>query len=540
MHRVAHPLQKKQLGRGRTQGQGIFAPGHENHIAQLVLGAPLALGNGGQGKGIADAGLGQGPGHGFELALAAVDEEQIGPGRTGLGPLGGKSGQGPVIVGRAFQFRKGVSPVLAFARLAVLEHHPPHSHALAAEVGHVHGLDARKRGQAELAGQGGQHVGIGRLGRFLGGAPGIDPGQFQELFLLAAPGRTVAQGHAPPLLQDGGQGLPVALLVPVIPGGQGFGHDQARRDETLGPVELEQGAARGPNRLGRLQAGEKKRLAIEEPPLAYEQDAQPESGLGDGPIGHIQVHELRQHRGLPLHGLAHGLEQIAQFGRAFEGQGFGRLLHFPLHPAQHLGRAAGQKRLHPAHEPGISCGVHGLDARGQALADGVVQAGPNPVGQRPVPAFAQGKHAPELLPGGAGRGRRGERPEIGRAVALHPPGEGQSRIGRPLVELEQNVVLVVLEHDIIARPVFLDQARFEEQGLFFRGRKQHFHGLDPGNQGTGLGRVAGLAAKIRTKPGAQAFGLAHVQDLAPGAFHQINTRRSRKILWFKHEHGARD
>ena len=86
-----------------------------------------------------------------------------------------------------------------------------------------------------------------------------------------------------------------------------------------------------------------------------------------------------------------------------------------------------------------------------------------------------------------------------------------------LVQAKQEVLFVVTQGDIVAGAVFFDQLRFQEQGFFFRGGGQGVqagglpeHGLGFGGQGGDIGR------EIRRYAAAQAFGLAHINDFAPG------------------------
>ena len=78
--RIADVLQQEQLRAAGLQGQRLLAARTEDRVTQLAGPAAFALGDGGQGE--LPSPFGQGAFHGLELPLAAVDEQQVRPGRT--------------------------------------------------------------------------------------------------------------------------------------------------------------------------------------------------------------------------------------------------------------------------------------------------------------------------------------------------------------------------------------------------------------------------------------------------------------------------
>ncbi len=167
-----------------------------------------------------------------------------------------------------------------------------------------------------------------------------------------------------------------------------------------------------------------------------------------------------------------------------------------------------------------------LHAGGRALAHVVVQAGAHAVFHGPVRAAAQGKGAVDQLPGFPRVKRRSERPEIARAVASCPAHDFQTRERMLEVEPEENVLLVVAQHDIIVRPMLLDQARFQQQGLFFRGGGQIVQADSMGQHGPGLGGQA-VRPEVGEHAPPQNAGLAHIDDAAPAVLVQIYAGRER-------------
>ena len=74
------------------------------------------------------------------------------------------------------------------------------------------------------------------------------------------------------------------------------------------------------------------------------------------------------------------------------------------------------------------------------------------------------------------------------------------------------------------RPVFLDEAGFQQQGFLFRGGGQELDALRVGQHGFGLGGQA-FGAEIGEHAAAQDARLAHIDDLAFAVPVQIDTGR---------------
>jgi hypothetical protein len=93
-------------------------------------------------------------------------------------------------------------------------------------------------------------------------------------------------------------------------------------------------------------------------------------------------------------------------------------------------------------------------------------------------------------------------------------------------DLHVGVGLVVLEADVVARLVLLDEARLEEVGLGDRARDREldaFRALDHAD-------VADVqaGAEVGTDPVPQDVGLAHIKDAAAAVLEQVNARRVRE------------
>jgi len=88
----------------------------------------------------------------------------------------------------------------------------------------------------------------------------------------------------------------------------------------------------------------------------------------------------------------------------------------------------------------------------------MIQARSHAISQNTVGTFAQGKNLAEQLPCSTGSRRGSERAEIDRTVTNGLAGDGKPGIFRLLVQPEQDILLVILQHHIVPGPVFLDQA----------------------------------------------------------------------------------
>src|SRR5258708_34825946 len=94
-------------------------------------------------------------------------------------------------------------------------------------------------------------------------------------------------------------------------------------------------------------------------------------------------------------------------------------------------------------------------------------------------------------------------------------------------ELQVEVVLVVLEPDVEARPVVLDEAALENQGVHLIGCRDE---LEVGGPTSHLGAARGLCvsgSEVGAQPVTQTQRLADVDDLAPVVAEQVNARTVR-------------
>ena len=178
----------------------------------------------------------------------------------------------------------------------------------------------------------------------------------------------------------------------------------------------------------------------------------------------------------------------------------------------------------------------GLDAGALAALDVVQQAGPL---ERPLAVLDVDRAGPEREqpPDEVHRlvdaRRRGVRTEVAAAVGrqLAGPLDPREVVGQG--DLDVRVALVVLEPDVEARLVALDEVGLEEQRLADRVDLGDLDVDDPIDDlaDAMVSAVAGdLLLPVAADAVAQALGLADVQDVAPGVLHQVHAGAVRESV----------
>jgi len=120
--------------------------------------------------------------------------------------------------------------------------------------------------------------------------------------------------------------------------------------------------------------------------------------------------------------------------------------------------------------------------------------------------------------------RRGVRPEVAAAVGreLARPFNPREILGQG--DLDERVALVVLEPDVVARPVALDQVDLEQQRLADRVRHRVFQVrdlVDDAPDQVDL-TAGGLLLPVASHPVPQALRLADVQNRPARVLHQVH------------------
>jgi hypothetical protein len=198
--------------------------------------------------------------------------------------------------------------------------------------------------------------------------------------------------------------------------------------------------------------------------------------------------ELEHHRRL-LHALEVA-EGVAKLARALEIEPLGGLLHARRDAAHHLvGLAVEEDGDLVDHRPVV---VERLvaDARGLAALDREVEAGAlGHLARHVVVARPHREDALDDVQRLAHPPDVGVRTEVARPVALEAARDEHARVGLLDGDLDVRVVLVVLERDVEARPVLLDEVRFEDQRVRLGGTT-----------------IVSRSRTLRTRP--RVFGLA--------------------------------
>ncbi len=432
-------------------------------------------------------------------------------------------------------------PVLAAARLALLEDDHAADRFAALEVADVVALDAgRRAGQAERVGQlleRGQRLALvdqpaGLLLRERLG--GVARGERHQLALLAALGElemdrtaaavgeerlevgdVVGQGRQVDLARDGGRARVVLL-------------DEARDDLVV--ARLAHGLEQEDVAADQLARADREELDGGLVVLPREPD---EVELGPRERGHL----------LALHRPLDRADLVAERG--------GRLVVGPLRGRRHLALERGHQRLLAALEEQLDLGDvgavvvlrDGLDARALAFLDVVQEARPL---ERPLAVLDLDRAGPEREEPAdevhrlVDAGRRRVRPEVAAAVVgelarpLHPREVVAER------HLDVRVALVVLQADVEARLEALDEVRFEEERLGDGVRERV---LDLGHPVDDAPDPVDLAGRRRLLPVradavAQALRLADVDDVAAVVLHEVDARPVRESLERGFERGG--
>ena len=182
------------------------------------------------------------------------------------------------------------------------------------------------------------------------------------------------------------------------------------------------------------------------------------------------------------------------------------------------------------HGPVVGLGLP-ADAGRLAAADVIVEAGPlAPLTGEVVAAAADGVDAAHDGQRAAQLGHIGERAEVAGPTEVAAAGDEHPGERLPGRDRDGGVALVVLEPDVEAGAVFLDEVVLEQQRLRLGGGH---HGLDVGDEAAEqdvLGRGDGIAGEVAAHARAQPLGLAHVEHLALRILPQIHARTVGQCL----------
>ena len=224
---------------------------------------------------------------------------------------------------------------------------------------------------------------------------------------------------------------------------------------------------------------------------------------------------------LSFHQAFHVADPVADLRCLLVAHGRRRFLHVLLQPPDHHRVVAAQETQDALHH--FPVGFLRAQARAgrQTAADVVVHAGALRVLRRQrLAAGADREDVPHGLDHLPDRVRADIRPEILRAVLLHPAAQLQPGKRLAQVNLQVGIVFVILEQDVVIRFVLLDQVAFQDQGFQVRFAQEDVEIVDMGDHGRYLRRM-GRVPEIAPDPVFQVHRLADVDDRPGSVLHQI-------------------
>lgn len=369
--------------------------------------------------------------------------------------------------------RDGVCSIRALLRFFVHENHHADPGFRPAGMGNVHSFDPRdiaRRGK-----RGREHPGHGRAIRLPPRFLRVGDGHIHKGFFRRPFRRQKMHTAAPDLAERLGQrGIRLFLRHgPDKPGSDDF-----RRHGKPRLVKLNEKAFQKLGDIIQITVRPEIRAVVEQNAAAHKKNAQRKAPIHRSRAQNVHVLIHPQNNSLAFHRPLNSPNAVSQNGRLLELHGLGSGEHLsPQAVKQFAGFALEEKRDLP-DQGCVSLFVHIQNARPETLPHMVIQTRPRAVGERPVRTAPERENLVNGLPCFAsrpGRGKRAEQHLPGRSPSgPEPPDDLQTRIRGQGINPEQNVVLVIPENDIITRPVFFDQARFQQQGLLLRFSDKRF------------------------------------------------------------------
>ena len=266
-----------------------------------------------------------------------------------------------------------------------------------------------------------------------------------------------------------------------------------------------------------LRALQDEVLAADQFAAADEEDLHAGFAVGARHGQHIRIEVVGgKHDLLSLDDGLHRLELIAQGAGLLEAHFVRGLLHRGLQ-ARHNGVAAPAQEC---HQVGDHLPIAGLidrpDAGRRAELDVVVQTGSFVLaGDDPIAGQIR-ENASEGIQGLVdGPGRR-VGAEVSRAVITHLARHRHLGVRFGPMDLDVRIALVILEADVVLRPMLLDQIHLEDQRFQLRSHEDPFDVRNLPHQTPRLGILARIGVKVRPDAVPQADGLADVDDCPPG------------------------
>jgi hypothetical protein len=221
-----------------------------------------------------------------------------------------------------------------------------------------------------------------------------------------------------------------------------------------------------------------------------------------------------------------GPELIAVAGRLLVAQPLGGLAHAALEILDERVVPSVEEEPDEIDLREVRVAIDLEHARRRAALDLVLEARPRAPLELRVPASAQPEEAvdlPQRLPRAR---RRVDRPVVARAVGLGAPHHGEPRPRLARIDPYREKVLVVLELDVVAGLVLLDELVLEQRRLLLVadhvGREIGDLGLEERDE---RAHVAARRGEVAPHAALQAARLAHVEDGAARVAEEVDARR---------------
>ena len=225
---------------------------------------------------------------------------------------------------------------------------------------------------------------------------------------------------------------------------------------------------------------------------------------------------------------AHCRKLIAQPCRKLEMIGFRRGLHpcgkLPLH----IFCAPLQKEQHGTDHRIIFFSVHISGTGRNAALDMIFQTGT----LAHLPAASEGKQSAQELQAFMHSRHIRIRAEIACAILQNAPRHEHPRELFLQRDLHIGIALVVLEADIIAGTMLLDEVALEDERFHLRACHDGLEIRDFLHHGAHLRRMSLIALEILPHAILQHDCLAHINDFPTGILHEIHPRGIRQQLQF--------
>ena len=236
---------------------------------------------------------------------------------------------------------------------------------------------------------------------------------------------------------------------------------------------------------------------------------------------------LGQHRQRP--------HLIPQGGGTLKVQRLGGIVHLGCELRRHLP----QPSLEQPHSLSDAAAVLGSvravgTAEAVAPADVVIQAGAFPADILREPAGAGGQpqggtHRVDGLPRLAAAA---EGPKVPGAVLRGTGHQRKTGVFGRFIQPYKGVALVILQQNVVAGHVPLDEGVFQNEGLELRADDDGVEPIHLRHHAAGLAVVGGGVLKVLAHPVFQFFGLAYVDDLPRFVHHQIDAGQQRQLVGF--------